>query len=105
MNSCLIGLQVWPVLVRKLIAVIHSSVVMLQGVSVHNSELKSSLSILPGFFDKLVEVGDQTREDKLGSSVSIVRSWGQKQSRRYSNLTRCTLTDSRPAESNSTGFP
>lgn len=33
MNSCLIGLQVWPVRVRKLIAVIHSSVVRLRKLS------------------------------------------------------------------------
>ena len=34
MNSCLIGVQVWPVRVRKLMAVIHSSVVRLLRVRI-----------------------------------------------------------------------
>jgi len=37
-----------------------------------------TLSILPGLLDKLMKVGDQTREDKLCSSASAARSWGQK---------------------------
>ena len=37
MNSCLVEVQVWPVRVRKPIAVAHSSVVMLRKVSVYAS--------------------------------------------------------------------
>ena len=46
----------------------------------------NTLSILPSLFDKLMEVGDETREDKPGSSVAVARSWGQKH-RRYSDST------------------
>ena len=37
------------------------------------NHIRYTLSVLPGLFDKLVKVGDQTRENELGSPVSSVR--------------------------------
>ena len=73
MNSCLIGVQVWPVRVRKLMAVIHSSVVRLLRVRIFIFLRKIACSRSPpGLSDELMKVSDQTSEDESGSSVSIV---------------------------------
>ena len=45
----------------------------------------NTLSIPPSFFDKLMEVGDEMREDKLGSSVSVARPRSEASSIRRSS--------------------